>query len=196
VRAVLYAYGIRRSLDRFEIDRLVPASLGGTNGRRNLWAVAIVPANIKNEVEVALKRALCTGRIVLAEAQRRIIRDWRRALAGLGTYFFNQRQGYLEEPPRLDFCSSGCEYDGLRWSGWNTSVATATGYFAPVISGEVEGRYPVTIQLSAPITCGTGIRIYSHYVEDYQGEVPSQDFERHQEMEWACNGHTVDGPYD
>ena len=196
VRQVMLEYGVRRNLLRYAIDRLVPAALGGTNSRRNLWAQAIIPNATKDAVEVALKRALCTGRIALAEAQRRIVRDWRRALAGLAIYFFNQRQGYLEAPATLDFCSSGCEYDGLQWSGWNTNVATGNGYFAPVVSGEVEGRYPVTIQLSAPIRCGTGIWIYSHYVEDYPGETPTPAFERHQEMEWACDGHTVGGPYD
>jgi hypothetical protein len=195
VRAVMNDYGIRRNLLRFALDRLVPVSLGGTNARRNLWAQAIVPAGTKYEVVVALKRALCAGRIALGEAQRRIRSDWRQALAGLGTYFFNQRQGYLEAPESLDFCSSGCEYDGLQWTGWNTNVATASGDYAPVTSGTVDGRWPVTIQLSQPRTCSAGIRIYTHYVEDYPGDVPTPDFQRHQEMDWTCNGHTVDGPY-
>lgn len=190
-RAVFYAYGVRRALGRYAIDRLIPAALGGTNIRRNLWAQPTNTIYRKAAIGRALREAVCTQRVTLAGARTRIVRNWRRALAGTGTYFFNVRQGYLVSPRRIDYCSSGCEYDELTWSGWQTDVATGAGYYAPVVSGEEQGYYPVTIRLSQPRTCRSGVRIYTRLVEDYPADVPSEDFERHRESRWLCNGWLV-----
>lgn len=109
--------------------------------------------------------------------------------AAPGLYFFNIRQGYLVAPERLDFCSSGCEYDRLTWTGWNTPTAVGTGFFAPVKSGEVEGRYPVTIMVSEPKTCANGVSIYTSLVETLTGELPPYpDLERTTTTRWRCNG--------
>jgi len=192
-RGVLLDYGVRRSLGRYKVDRLVPTVLGGSNSRRNLWAQAVSSYFVKASIGGALRNAVCTGRITLSDARLRIAHDWRSALAGTGIYFFNIRQGYLESPSVLDFCSSGCEYQQITWSGWHTDVASGTGYYAPVVSGEVQGLYPVTLTLSEPRICGNGIRIYTRFSEDYPGDVPS-DFERHAESRWRCDGQSAPSP--
>ena len=76
-------------------------------------------------------------------------------------YLHNIRQGWLVKPARLDFCSSGCEYDAIRWANWNGSVAIGKGDFAPEVSGEAQMRSPVRFELSKPKTCPNGRRIYT-----------------------------------
>jgi Excalibur calcium-binding domain len=193
IHLVFLDYGVRRNLGRYAIDRLVPTALGGTNSRRNLWAQGVANQYIKASIGLALRQGVCAARITLADARRRIANDWRRALAGSGIYFFNARQGYLDSPAVLDFCSSGCEYQQITWSGWHSDITTGNGYYAPVVSGEVQGYYPVTLTLSEPRTCANGIRIYTRLTEDYPGDVPTSDFQRHAESHWLCNGQSDTG---
>jgi hypothetical protein len=77
------AYGIP-SGDQSELDHLVPLELGGDNAAANLWPeIGSVP-NPKDDVEYALNRAVCDGRVSLASAQRAIARNWETAESGLG----------------------------------------------------------------------------------------------------------------
>ncbi len=119
--------------------------------------------------------------------------DFHRPASTNVLYFFHVRQGYLVAPEKLDFCSSGCEYDGLKWMGWNTATATGTGLFTPFVSGEVQGRYPVTITLSEPVTCANGVSIYTRYVETLTGELPPYpNTERTTTTRWRCNGQAAE----
>ena len=69
----------------YEEDHLVPLSLGGASDDvRNLWPEPWFPpdgwtADRKDELELALHRLVCAGRLPLATAQEAIARDWIRA---------------------------------------------------------------------------------------------------------------------
>lgn len=67
-----------------ELDHLVPLELGGANDARNLWVEAGSLPNSKDDVENALNKAVCDGRVPLREAQREIARNWLKAAAALG----------------------------------------------------------------------------------------------------------------
>ena len=83
-RASLRAYGDSTATSRFEYDHLVPLELGGAaNDPRNLWPEPDYPGgsngfylNPKDELENALNRLVCSGRIALSQAQHAIAADW------------------------------------------------------------------------------------------------------------------------
>jgi hypothetical protein len=81
--ASMRSYGDRGSPSRYEYDHLVPLELGGAvNDPRNLWPEpdyaggAGFYRNPKDELENALRRAVCAGRMSLARAQRSIAGNW------------------------------------------------------------------------------------------------------------------------
>jgi hypothetical protein len=72
-----------------EYDHLVSLQLGGTNAVTNLWpepnrSGAPGTTNPKDAVENTLHRAVCSGRITLAQAQQAIAADWTTADAKFG----------------------------------------------------------------------------------------------------------------
>lgn len=82
-RHVFRAYGIaweRRA--EYEVDHLIPRSLGGADDVLNLWPqpwAGEAGARKKDRLEVRLGVLACKGTITLAEAQRVIRRDWEAA---------------------------------------------------------------------------------------------------------------------
>lgn len=73
------AYGAYagKSLRRYELDHLVPVSLGGAVANvGNLWPEAPPTPNRKDGVEAALRTAVCSERITLGDAQRDIAAAW------------------------------------------------------------------------------------------------------------------------
>jgi hypothetical protein len=70
-------WGHRRD---YEIDHLVPLSLGGQNSIQNLWPESRVThpwnARVKDLLEDVLHREVCAGRVSLEEAQEAIRTDW------------------------------------------------------------------------------------------------------------------------
>jgi hypothetical protein len=76
-----YGYADRR-LGHYEEDHLVPLGLGGAPyDPRNLWPEPRSSpdgwdADRKNELEYALNRLVCRGRVALAAAQRAIATNW------------------------------------------------------------------------------------------------------------------------
>lgn len=76
-----YGYADRR-LGHYEEDHLVPLGLGGAPyDPGNLWPEPRNSpdgwdADRKNELEYALNRLVCRGRVPLAEAQRAIATNW------------------------------------------------------------------------------------------------------------------------
>ena len=111
------------------------------------------------------------------------------------TYFYNKRQGWLVRPRTLDFCSTGCEYDGLSWRGWDTRIATGKGFFAPKTSDpRVNGRWPVVIKLSRRRRCPNHRLIYTRYEETLTGKLPPWDPPRVTRINWGCDG-THNGQY-
>jgi hypothetical protein len=74
------AYGISiGDRDTFQLDHLVPISLGGSNERSNLWPQPYddtAGAVQKDELERHLRGLVCSRRMALAEAQALIVADW------------------------------------------------------------------------------------------------------------------------
>jgi hypothetical protein len=79
--AVYTEYGIldHRPGD-YEIDHLIPLSLGGSNDIKNLWpeSTRTAPWNsfVKDQLEEKLHELVCAGRLDLPTAQREIATDW------------------------------------------------------------------------------------------------------------------------
>lgn len=67
-----------------ELDHLVPLELGGANDASNLWPEVGKQPNAKDKVENDLHRAVCSGKVPLAAAQRAIASDWLTAEQTLG----------------------------------------------------------------------------------------------------------------
>jgi hypothetical protein len=65
---------------RFQLDHRIPLALGGASADpRNFQLEPWEEAGRKDVIEVCLARAVCSGRITLDEARRRIWADWRAA---------------------------------------------------------------------------------------------------------------------
>jgi hypothetical protein len=82
-RHVFRAYGIawaRRG--EFEVDHLVPRSLGGADDILNLWPqpwAGDQGARKKDRLEVVLGDRYCLGEVPLRTAQRAFVNDWTAA---------------------------------------------------------------------------------------------------------------------
>lgn len=67
----------------YQIDHLIPPSLGGANTRKNLWPQSyetkILNAHVKDALEWKLHRLVCAGKVSLLNAQVDIARDWTQA---------------------------------------------------------------------------------------------------------------------
>lgn len=79
-RHVFASYGIRWA-DRaqYEVDHLIPRSLGGADDVLNLWPQPYAGsrgARKKDRLEIALSKAVCRGTVTLARAQDAIAADW------------------------------------------------------------------------------------------------------------------------
>ena len=73
-------YGVRMDGSvAFNIDHLVPVSLGGTNALKNLWPQPLAGEwgyAQKNRLERQLQKLVCSGRLELKSAQEEIMRNW------------------------------------------------------------------------------------------------------------------------
>jgi hypothetical protein len=81
--AAFTAYGISiHSRDQYQVDRLIPVALGGSNAAANLWPQPFGSrgAAQKDELESKLRLLVCSGALDLATAQRAIATDWSSAL--------------------------------------------------------------------------------------------------------------------
>jgi len=74
------AYGLSiHERDDYQVDHLVPISLGGSNATTNLWPqprAGSRGAAAKDALEVRLRALVCADRIPLKQAQTAIARDW------------------------------------------------------------------------------------------------------------------------
>lgn len=85
-RASMKAYGERKPASSYEYDHHVALELGGAvNDPRNLWPEPDYAKrsgfylNPKDELEQALNRLVCHGKLQLGEAQHLIASDWAAA---------------------------------------------------------------------------------------------------------------------
>ena len=61
----------------YELDHLIPLGIGGApRDLANLWLQTWPEARAKDDDEAALRHAVCTGRLTLEQAQRRILEQW------------------------------------------------------------------------------------------------------------------------
>lgn len=78
--AIYDAYGITsRAPDQYQVDHLIPLSLGGSNDNANLWPQPASPLPgyaEKDALENYLHDQVCGGTLDLREAQRRFATDW------------------------------------------------------------------------------------------------------------------------
>jgi len=80
-----YGYYDGTRLGNYEEDHLIPLELGGNPASpANLWPEAHPASYAKDAVEGTLNRAVCSGRIQLAPAQRAIALNWATAERALG----------------------------------------------------------------------------------------------------------------
>jgi hypothetical protein len=61
---------------KYEVDHLIPLSIGGADTVKNLFPMPIEQAKLKDKLEYTLKREVCDGQISLTLAQREIAKDW------------------------------------------------------------------------------------------------------------------------
>lgn len=94
-RKIFAAYGLPEgnrtgyceTADGCAINRLIPASLGGTNDPRNLWPLSLDAhewnVSAKKMLEEKLHELVCHGELSLADAQSAIAKDWISAYQSL-----------------------------------------------------------------------------------------------------------------
>jgi hypothetical protein len=79
-RKVFDLYGIRADNPTpFNVDHLIPVSLGGSNSIENLWPQPLSGEwsyHKKNQLEHRLHKLVCRGELDLAKAQQEISTDW------------------------------------------------------------------------------------------------------------------------
>ena len=81
VKDEVYAeYGITsHSSGQYQIDHFVPLELGGSNDISNLWPEPALPQpgfHEKDKVENYLHSQVCSGSMILSDAQHAIATDW------------------------------------------------------------------------------------------------------------------------
>nr|ALS90375.1 HNH endonuclease [uncultured bacterium] len=78
--AAFASYGISiRDRDIYQVDHLIPVSLGGSNAEANLWPQPydeLAGADQKDLLERHLRGLVCSNKLDLRDAQRTIATDW------------------------------------------------------------------------------------------------------------------------
>ena len=80
-REVYASYGIAHwNKGEYEVDHLIPLSLGGSNSKKNLWPESYLTepwnAHVKDQLEYKLLVLVRAGKVDMHQAQAEIARDW------------------------------------------------------------------------------------------------------------------------
>ena len=79
-RQVFDRYGIKPDAPvGYDVDRLIPTTLGGSNSIKNLWPQPLSGEwnhLVKNRLEHRLRKMVCSGALDLKNAQQEIAKDW------------------------------------------------------------------------------------------------------------------------
>ncbi len=80
-RQVYASYGIVHwNKGEYEVDHLVPLSLGGSNSKKNLWPESYLTApwnaHVKDQLEYKLLALVRAGKVDLYTAQQEMAHDW------------------------------------------------------------------------------------------------------------------------
>ena len=81
LKARIYAeYGLNRRSGHYEIDHLIPLSVGGADVAANLWPESYDTspwnAYVKDRLELKLHKLVCDGSLDIAEAQQAFTGNW------------------------------------------------------------------------------------------------------------------------
>jgi hypothetical protein len=83
--AVYKEYGVfNRTTNEYEIDHIIPLSIGGTNDIKNLFPQPAMPRpgfHQKDICETCFKRMICNGELNITEAQFIMAKNWTRCLS-------------------------------------------------------------------------------------------------------------------
>jgi hypothetical protein len=72
-------YGLSPDAVGYNVDHLIPASLGGSNSPKNLWPQSLSGEwnyQMKNRLERTLYKMVCREALALEKAQQEIATDW------------------------------------------------------------------------------------------------------------------------
>lgn len=78
-RRVFERYGISSRSDGYNVDHLIPTSLGGSNSIKNLWPQPLSGEwnhQMKNRLEHHLLKLVCNGTISLETARSDVATNW------------------------------------------------------------------------------------------------------------------------
>jgi hypothetical protein len=79
-KQIMARYGVNKDeYHKYEIDYLIPLSLGGSCVMENMWAQPADDVYRKNYIEGRLLSEVCDGRMTLRRAQDLIKDDWKAA---------------------------------------------------------------------------------------------------------------------
>jgi hypothetical protein len=115
----LIAYGVPLAKrTSYQLDHLIPVSLGGDNRPQNLWPQPLGPkaADLKDRVELRLHSLVCSGHLTLVKAQLLIRTNWWRAY---------QHYGAAPKPQILKVSTDGAV------NGWTCAHEGTIGYTVP-----------------------------------------------------------------
>ena len=78
-RQIFDRYGLRAGAVGYNVDHLIPVSLGGSNSPKNIWPQSLSGEwnyHMKNTLERRLYKMVCREAFALEKAQQEIAADW------------------------------------------------------------------------------------------------------------------------